>query len=128
MKTAIHSTGIDQIIAEAGVARRTLYNQFGSKEGLIRAVMQRESNAWFEWLRFRAGAFPTYVIPGQRIIRFFALLGKWFSRSDFQGLLLHQCGRRTPARQLRTPDREKLIVKPTSSIFAASGREQNIES
>ena len=83
-ENSIHSTGIDQIIAEAGVARRTLYNQFGSKEGLIRAVMQRESNAWFEWLDSEL-ALSDVRDPRQRIIRFFALLGKWFSRSDFKG-------------------------------------------
>jgi len=83
-ENSIHSTGIDQIIAEAGVARRTLYNQFGSKEGLIRAVMQRESNAWFEWLDSEL-ALSDVRDPRQRIIRFFALLGNWFSRSDFKG-------------------------------------------
>src|ERR1700682_444897 len=71
---SIHATGIDRIIAEAGVARRTLYNHFGSKEGLIRAVMQRESEAWFEWLdsEMTPSAMQN---PRQRIIRFFALLG-----------------------------------------------------
>jgi AcrR family transcriptional regulator len=83
-ENSIHATGIDRIIAEAGVARRTLYNQFGSKEGLIRAVMQRESDAWFEWLDSQLT--PANVNnTRQRIIRFFALLGEWFSRSDFKG-------------------------------------------
>jgi AcrR family transcriptional regulator len=83
-ENSIHATGIDRIIAEANVARRTLYNQFGSKEGLIRAVMQRESNAWFEWLD--SELMPSAMNhPRQRITRFFALLGEWFSRSDFKG-------------------------------------------
>jgi AcrR family transcriptional regulator len=83
-ENSIHSTGVDRIIAEAGVARRTLYNQFGSKEGLIRAVMQRESDAWFEWLD--SELTPSELRdPQERITRFFALLGKWFSRSDFKG-------------------------------------------
>lgn len=83
-ENSIHATGIDRIIAEAGVARRTLYNQFGSKEGLIRAVMQRESNAWFEWLDSELTPSAMHN-PRQRIIGFFALLGEWFSRSDFKG-------------------------------------------
>jgi len=83
-ENSIHATGIDRIIAEAGVARRTLYNQFGSKEGLIRAVMQRESNAWFEWLDSELAPSAMHN-PRQRITRFFALLGEWFSRSDFKG-------------------------------------------
>jgi AcrR family transcriptional regulator len=83
-ENSIHATGIDRIIAEAGVARRTLYNQFGSKEGLIRAVMQRESKAWFEWLDSELPRVDEHD-PRKRIVGFFALLGKWFSRSDFKG-------------------------------------------
>ena len=79
---SIHATGIDRIIAEAGVARMTFYKQFGSKEGLVRAVMERESKAWFEWLDAELGRPQE---PRQRISAFFALLGKWFSRSDFKG-------------------------------------------
>src|SRR5260221_11274712 len=71
-ENSIHATGIDRIIAEAGVARRTLYNQIGSKEGLIRAAMQRARNAWFEWLdsELALSAMPN---PRQRITRLFAL-------------------------------------------------------
>jgi AcrR family transcriptional regulator len=83
-ENSIHATGIDRIIAEAGVARRTLYNQFGSKEGLIRAVMQRESKAWFEWLDSELARIDEHD-PRKRIVGFFALLGKWFSRGDFKG-------------------------------------------
>jgi AcrR family transcriptional regulator len=83
-ENSIHATGIDRIIAEAGVARRTLYNQFGSKEGLIRAVMQRESKAWFEWLDSELPRVDEHD-PRKRIAAFFALLGRWFSRSDFKG-------------------------------------------
>ena len=33
--------GIDTLLAEAGVAKMTLYKQFGSKEELIAAVLER---------------------------------------------------------------------------------------
>lgn len=80
----IHAVGINRIVAEAGVARMTLYNQFGSKEGLVWAVMERESKAWFEWLDSeltRTAGEPAEA----RISAFFALLGQWFSRHDFKG-------------------------------------------
>jgi AcrR family transcriptional regulator len=80
----IHATGINRIIAEAGVARMTLYNHFGSKEGLIRAVMDRESKAWFEWLDSELARVEDKGAEA-RIAAFFALLGQWFSRSDFKG-------------------------------------------
>jgi AcrR family transcriptional regulator len=79
---SIHATGIDRIIAEAGVARMTFYKHFGSKEGLVRAVMEQESKAWFEWLD---AELDRPQEPRQRISAFFALLGKWFSRRDFKG-------------------------------------------
>lgn len=80
----IHATGINRIIAEADVARMTLYNHFGSKEGLIRAVMDRESKAWFEWLDSELVRVEDKGAE-TRIAAFFALLGQWFSRSDFKG-------------------------------------------
>jgi len=36
-----HATGIDRVVAEAGVARMTLYNHFPSKEALIEEVLDR---------------------------------------------------------------------------------------
>ena len=36
-----HAVGIDRVIAEAGVARMTLYNHFKSKDELILAVLHR---------------------------------------------------------------------------------------
>ncbi len=35
-----HATGIDTIVAHAGVVRMTLYNHFGSKESLVAAVLE----------------------------------------------------------------------------------------
>lgn len=80
----IHAVGINRIIAEAGVARMTLYNQFGSKEGLVRSVMERESKSWFEWLDSEL-ARTAGQSARERIEAFFALHRQWFSRRDFKG-------------------------------------------
>ena len=40
--TGFHAVSIDAIIAEAGVARMTVYKNFGSKEDLIVATLRRE--------------------------------------------------------------------------------------
>jgi AcrR family transcriptional regulator len=37
----VHTVGIDRILAEADVAKATLYNAFGSKEGLVEAYLGR---------------------------------------------------------------------------------------
>jgi AcrR family transcriptional regulator len=38
-----HATGIDRILADAGVAKMTLYKHFRSKEELILAVLEKRS-------------------------------------------------------------------------------------
>ncbi|BAU57629.2 transcriptional regulator [Halorhodospira halochloris] len=46
-----HATGIDRVVAEAGVARMTLYNHFPSKEELIMAVLARRHDRYLDTLR-----------------------------------------------------------------------------
>lgn len=40
----IHSVGVDRIINDAGVTRATMYKQFGGKEALVLAYLQREDD------------------------------------------------------------------------------------
>ncbi len=45
-RDGITATGVDTLADEAGVSKRTLYNQFGSKDGLITAYLQRREDRW----------------------------------------------------------------------------------
>jgi AcrR family transcriptional regulator len=50
-RKGFHTTGIDEVIEEAGIAKMTLYNNFASKEDLIVACLEHldaRSIAWFE--------------------------------------------------------------------------------
>ncbi|WP_375463977.1 TetR/AcrR family transcriptional regulator [uncultured Methylobacterium sp.] len=78
----IHATGIDGILAEAGVARMTLYKHFGSKDGLIREVLTRESRAWFERL---SADMPASGSAVERLEGYFNVLAAWFAEPDFKG-------------------------------------------
>src|SRR5262245_40896029 len=42
-----NSTGINQIIDEADIARNSLYNHFPSKKDLLSAYIEAAENAWF---------------------------------------------------------------------------------
>ena len=45
------AVGVDRIVAEAGVAKTTLYRHFGSKDGLAVAVLLRHEELWTrKWL------------------------------------------------------------------------------
>ena len=86
----IHAVGIDRIIAEAGVAKMTLYNHFSSKDELLLAVLQyREEkfDAMFEkWMQrhIEAGLNPLEA--------FFGALQNWFESRGFRGcMFINSC-------------------------------------
>lgn len=45
-RDGINATGVDALALEAGVSKRTLYNHFGSKDGLVTAYLQRREERW----------------------------------------------------------------------------------
>ena len=49
-ETGFHAVSVDAIIDEAGVARMTLYKNFGSKEELIVETLRREDTMFRQWL------------------------------------------------------------------------------
>ena len=81
----IRTVGIDRIIAEAEVAKMTLYNHFASKDDLILAVLQyREEkfDSLFEkWMTKHARAGM------DQLEAFFAALKDWFNSPGFRGCM-----------------------------------------
>jgi len=49
-----HATGVDRVVAEAGVARMTLYNHFPSKQALIESVLERRYRRYLDDLHASA--------------------------------------------------------------------------
>lgn len=49
----VAATGIDAIIAEAGVAKMSLYNNFASKDELVRAYIEARHEEWLGLYRAR---------------------------------------------------------------------------
>jgi AcrR family transcriptional regulator len=80
-----HATGIDAILAEAGVAKMTLYKYFKSKDDLIVAALELRDRRWMAWfteeLRRRGRT------PRQRLLAVFDVLGEWFGGDEFRGCL-----------------------------------------
>ena len=77
------AVGIDRIIAEAEVAKMTLYNHFASKDDLILAVLQYREERFggmFERSMERHGKKGV-----DRLEAFFAALKDWFESAGFRG-------------------------------------------
>jgi AcrR family transcriptional regulator len=80
----IHAVGIDRVIAEAGVAKATLYHHFPSKEALVIAFLERRGQRWTHgWLE--AEADRRAAAPPQRALAVFDALDAWFRRPDYEG-------------------------------------------
>jgi len=79
----IGATGIDRVIAEAGVAKATFYRQFPSKEELVLAWIRDPATRWFDRLFERAerrSEAPARVIPA-----IFDEVGDWLERDGYRG-------------------------------------------
>lgn len=93
-----HAVGISEIIADAGVARMTLYNNAASKEILIEAVIEGASIDVMAWLERGAASIagPT-LPPGQRLLALFDLFEAWFREPEFQGCIFAKAAAEFPA-------------------------------
>ncbi|MCH6257007.1 TetR/AcrR family transcriptional regulator [Puniceicoccaceae bacterium K14] len=78
-----HAVGIDTILAEAGVAKMTLYNHFKSKDELIVAALERRSSEISDD-KLKALAKVSSE-PLSQIEALFDWMDVWFRMPDFNG-------------------------------------------
>lgn len=77
----IHAVGVDTIAAESGVTKRTLYNRFGSKDGLIVAYLEARDRHWRDLIAARLDA-AEHADPVQRALVPFDVLPEWLAPSS----------------------------------------------
>jgi AcrR family transcriptional regulator len=78
----IHTVGIDRVIEHAGVAKATLYNAFGNKDGLIRAYLEGRRTAREDRIN---AAIARHDDPRDRLLAVFDALGDTIGRPSFHG-------------------------------------------
>ncbi len=82
-RNGCHTTGIDRLLAEAGVAKMTLYKHFKSKENLVLAVATRLNDQLRE--EFEQVAEQRKLSPRGQLLALVDLLQEWCQRPDFCG-------------------------------------------
>jgi AcrR family transcriptional regulator len=85
LEHGFHGVGINRILAEAGVAKKTMYRHFPSKEDLIVAVLKAYSVATLS--RFRKGVEAHGDNPEDGLMAFFDVARAWFAEDRFFGCL-----------------------------------------
>lgn len=79
----IGGTGIDRVIADAGVAKATFYRLFPSKEDLVIAWLQDPATRWFDDVFRDAEHEPES--PERAIASIFDRTAEWLTRDGFRG-------------------------------------------
>ncbi|GAA3070135.1 TetR/AcrR family transcriptional regulator [Rhizobium viscosum] len=83
-RDGFHATGIDRIIAEAEVAKMTMYRHFPSKDGLIVEVLNWRADRFKRQLDRLS---ETAMMPDEKITAIFDWHERWFDSPDFHGCL-----------------------------------------
>jgi AcrR family transcriptional regulator len=88
------AVGVNELAQRAGVSKLTLYRHFGSKEGLLEAVLRERSGNVVGWLREAADA-PSD--PVERVLAVFDALRDWHAEAHFRGCAIVNAAAENPA-------------------------------
>ncbi|WP_459547207.1 TetR/AcrR family transcriptional regulator [Nocardia sp. X0981] len=75
----IHAVGVDTIAAESGVTKRTLYDRFGSKDGLVVTYLTDRDRRWRLLIDAR---LAERTDPLQRLLVPFDVLPEWLAHNS----------------------------------------------
>ena len=122
-RDGLRAVGIDTILAEAGVAKMTLYNHFSSKEELIIAILEKRD------VEFRASLMAQVdaagPAPEKRLLAVFDWLEAWFGSDNFKGCVFIRAVSEYPDPSHpihQTAWRHKVAVKAAlTDLCAAAG-------
>jgi AcrR family transcriptional regulator len=108
----IGATGMDLIVKTSGVARKTIYRYFATKEELVAEALRQRDIRWMRWFIDGSRRADT---PAGRLLRTFTMLEEWFNTDDFRGCaFINAAGEigdaRTPIRKVAKEHKVNLQV------------------
>src|ERR1700678_735046 len=78
----VYTVGLDRVIEQAGVAKASLYNPFGSKDELVRAYLEGWHASVTELI---TRAVERYDTPRERLLAVFEGQGERFAPPGYHG-------------------------------------------
>ena len=93
-RDGVHSTGIDAVIAKAGVAKGSLYYIFGGKDELVAAYLRGRLRAWQQRIEERQAGVDD---PDEKILAIFDAIADYVSLPGFRGCPFVNAAAEAPA-------------------------------
>ncbi len=110
-ENGINATGMDLLVKTSGVARKSIYKYFGTKDELVAEVLKRRDERWMNWFRTEVEKAET---PEARLLQIFSVLKGWFVSTGFRGCAFINTAGETgdpldPVRLVAKEHKEKLL-------------------
>ncbi|WP_447981757.1 TetR/AcrR family transcriptional regulator [Achromobacter kerstersii] len=117
----IHATGMDAIVKASGVARKSVYKHYPTKDALVAAALQARDERWMQWF---IAATTQAETPHARLLSVFDALQEWFASDGFHGCaFLNAAGEigdaEHPIRKVSRLHKERLLSHVLSLVQAA---------
>nr|WP_246624619.1 TetR/AcrR family transcriptional regulator [Oceanobacter mangrovi] len=84
----IYAVGINKVLEHSGIARKTLYHHFASKEDLVAATVAYRDQMFRDWL---FGRMATVDAGKPALLAMFAALDDWFHNREPHMPEFHGC-------------------------------------
>ncbi|MBN7819817.1 TetR/AcrR family transcriptional regulator [Bowmanella sp. Y26] len=118
-------TGIDTILEHSGVAKRTLYNHFKSKDELVVAALNKRDLEFMAMIKKYVAKFekqqegdPKYA----RILAYFDALSEWFNSDKFNGCMFINASaeypRKTDPIHVVCENHKRLVLQYISELIS----------
>lgn len=85
-----HATGMDQLAAETGISKTSIYKHFRTKQALILAVLRLRDENFRTSFRRRIEDLATS--PASRLLAIFDVLDEWIAEDGFRGCMFIRAG------------------------------------
>jgi AcrR family transcriptional regulator len=123
----LQAVGINSVVKHSGVAKRTLYRNFASKDELVVEFLRMREERWTkEWLQREVEERAT--APEERLLAIFDVFHDWFQDDDLEGcsfinVLLEVPDRASPVR-LATVEHLATIRRFLEELAVEAGLER----
>lgn len=110
-ENGIHAMGMDLLVKTSGVARKSIYRYFATKDEVAAAALNARDVRWMQWFRTECDKAQS---PHDRLLNMFTVLKGWFESEGFCGCaFINTAGEvgdaDDPIRQIAKLHKQKLL-------------------